>query len=74
MKVRDVITQFDTDKLVNELISKQLKYPANSLSPRELVRGLDFSVSREEAEKIVAQFDSTISSAIMDFKYNPKKK
>ena len=74
MKVSDVIKQVDVQTIVNKIMDQYASYPTGSLSPREIVRSLNFNVSREEAEAIVTQLDTTITSAIMDFKYDPKKK
>ena len=74
MKVSDVIKQVDVQTIVNKIMDQYASYTTGSLSPHEIVRSLNFNVSREEAEAIVTQLDTTITSAIMDFKYDPKKK
>ena len=74
MKVTDVVQQIDVKAVISKIMDQYASYPTGSLSPREIVRSLNFNVSREEAEAIVTQLDTTITSAIMDFKYDPKKK
>ena len=75
MKVTDVVKQLDTTAVLQKIMDRYKGFPQGSISPRESVFSKDYGiVSREEAEEIVAQLDTTVTSAIMDFKYKPKKK
>jgi len=68
MKVTDVITQIGERDLISKILGKYNNYPSGSLSPRDVVTGLDYTVqNREEAEKIVKALDVHVSNAINDF-------
>ena len=74
MKVNDVITHIDGEILIKQMLDKYKTWPQGSISPREVVKGMNFPVqSREEAEELMAQLNATVSSAILDFQVNAKK-
>ena len=72
MKVNDIITKFDTEKFIADLLRKDLggpQYPEGSLSLRESVKIYNLhNISKEDAEKIVIQLEKTVSSALQNFK------
>lgn len=75
MKVNDVISHIDGDALIQSMLAKYKNFPAGSISPREVIKGLDFPVqSREEAEELMADLNATVSSAILDFQVKRKLK
>lgn len=68
MKVNDIITKFNEKDLIDKILKQYSNYPSGSLSRREVIQGLDFTVhSREEAEELMAELDATVSSAILGF-------
>jgi hypothetical protein len=75
MKVSDVVTTLNVNDLVSKILGKYNNYPSGSLSPREVVTGLDYTVqNQEEAERIVKALDAHVSNAINDFQVSLRKK
>lgn len=74
MKVTDVLSQMNGDVMIQKILDRYKSFPAGSISPREVIKGLDFKVqSREEAEELMAELDATVSSAILDFQDKRKR-
>jgi hypothetical protein len=68
MKASEIITRKSETDLLNMILGKFNRYPEGSLTPRNTVNKLDFTVKdREEAEHIVKLLDTHITNAINDF-------
>lgn len=81
MKIDDLIESFDpircldVDALIGKIIAERSKYPAGSLSPREVICEMTIpDISREEAEKIADELTKEIMLAFDKFHDRLSKK
>lgn len=75
MKASEIITRKSETDLLNTILGKFNGYPPGSLTPRQTVNKLDFTVKdREEAEHVVKLLDAHITNAINDFQAAVLKK
>jgi len=75
MKASEIITRKSETDLLNLILGKFNGYPPGSLTPRQTVNKLDFTVKdREEAEHVVKLLDAHITNAINDFQSAVLKK
>lgn len=74
MKINDIVESFDPIRsldvtaLMAKILAERGKYPAGSLTPREVISEMVIlDISREEAEKIANELTSEITSTIYKF-------
>jgi hypothetical protein len=75
MKLNEFLhsSEFDTKAFIQTLVSKREKYPANSLSPREVVFESK-DLSRQEAEDFCKALNKDVTDFILKYQKDYFKK